>query len=48
MWSTAEMWDQVKMQMRKKHRKPTVIQFIARPRVVTASNNWQYNAGHRR
>lgn len=49
MWDASEMWDQVKGQMRRRKKtKPIVIPFIARPRVVTASNSWQFNSGHRR
>lgn len=54
MWNAAEMWDQVKRQMKRKRGarlcKPfsQVIPFAAVPRVVVAPLDWSYNAGHRR
>lgn len=50
MWNTAEMWDQVKRQMKRKRgvRFAHTITFAAVPRIVAAPPDWSYNAGHRR
>jgi hypothetical protein len=53
-WCAAEMWDEVKRQLKPKRGaracKPFshTIPFAAVPRIVTAPMDWSYNAGHRR